>query len=116
MSSDHRIVLVTAPAGEAAARIAHALVAERLAACVNIVPGCRSIFRWEGRTWDADESLMIIKTRAEHLERLERRVVELHPYDVPEVIALAPVAMLEAYARFIDESVCGESGGAGEDA
>ena len=54
MSSDHRIVLVTAPAGEAAARIAHALVAERLAACVNIVPGCRSIFRWEGRTWDAD--------------------------------------------------------------
>ena len=43
-------------------------------------------------------------------------MVELHPYDVPEVIALAPVAMLEAYARFIDESVCGESGGAGEDA
>ncbi len=82
------IVLVTTPNSEEAARISDALVSERLAACVNIIPAIESIYRWEGKVTRDSESLMIIKTTDERYVELERRVKQLHSYGTPEVIAL----------------------------
>jgi periplasmic divalent cation tolerance protein len=85
------IVFVTASKEEGAVAIARVLVEERLAGCVNIVGGVRSIYRWEGNLEDDREVLMIVKTRRELFPLLEKRVKELHSYTVPEIIAL-PVA------------------------
>jgi periplasmic divalent cation tolerance protein len=84
-----QIAFVTAPDPETAAGIARTLVEERLAACVNLVPGVRSIYRYEGRVHDEAETLLIVKTRADLGAELEARVRALHPYDVPEVLRLA---------------------------
>ena len=73
----------------------------RLVACVNIVPGLRSIYRWKGEVCDDAESLLVVKTRAEHLGALTEKIVALHPYDVPEVIAL-PLAPDEGNPSYID--------------
>ena len=85
---DNLIVLVTAPHDELANRIATALVEERLAACVNIVSGIQSIYRWEGAVTRDREVLMIIKTASDRYAEVERRVKELHSYSTPEVIAV----------------------------
>jgi len=82
------VVLITTSNEEAAASIGRALVDERLAACANIVPGIRSIYRWEGKVCDEPEALMIVKTTHAHMEAIKSRVQELHSYDVPEVIAI----------------------------
>ena len=81
------VALTTAPSAEVAERIGRSLVEERLAACANVVPGITSIFRWKGAVERESEALVILKTTAADVEALERRVVELHPYEVPEVIA-----------------------------
>jgi periplasmic divalent cation tolerance protein len=83
-----RLVLVTAGSEDEAAKIAKALVEERLAACANIVPKIRSIYRWQGKIEDNAEALLLIKTTETALPALEERVRALHSYDVPEVIAL----------------------------
>jgi periplasmic divalent cation tolerance protein len=83
------LVIVTAGSEEQAASIARALVAERLAACVNIVGPVRSIYRWQGEVHNDREYLMLIKTRTRLVSKIERRVRELHSYEVPEVIALS---------------------------
>jgi len=82
------VVLVTAPNPEVAAKLGRSIVEERLAACVNVVPAIRSIYRWKGEVQDDSESLLVVKTRKDGVERLRERVVALHPYEVPEVIAL----------------------------
>lgn len=82
------VVYITASSEEEAAEISRALVEERLAGCVNIVRGIRSIYSWEGRVEDEAEVLMIVKSRRALFERLSQRVKELHSYTVPEVIAL----------------------------
>lgn len=82
------LVLSTCPDAEAAGRIAHALVEERLAACVNRLPGVASTYRWQDDIVDDTEVLLLIKTTRERFEALRARLVELHPYEVPEVIAL----------------------------
>ena len=79
---------VTAPDAEVGTRIARALVEERLAACVNLVPGVRSLYRWEGAVQEDAEVLLMVKTREERVDALAARVRELHPYDLPEVLAL----------------------------
>ena len=86
--SHELIVFVTTPNSDEAARIAEALVSERLAACVNIVAAVESIYRWEGKVTHDREALMIIKTTDERYPELERRVKDLHSYSTPEVIAL----------------------------
>ena len=83
-----RVVLVTAPDADTGARIARALLDERLAACINLVPGVRSLYRWQGSIEDDAEVLMVIKASAQRCEALAARVKDLHPYDLPEVIAL----------------------------
>jgi periplasmic divalent cation tolerance protein len=85
---DVRVVLCTCPNAEVAAAIAHTVVTESLAACANLIPGVRSIYRWEGRVCDDAEVLMVLKTTGEVLEPLRARLVALHPYACPEVLAL----------------------------
>lgn len=98
---DIRVVLVTAPDADTAARLARALVEERLAACGNLVPGVRSIYRWEGAVHDEPEVLLVLKTTTERLDALRARVVELHPYQVPEVLALPVDAGLGSYVDWV---------------
>ena len=83
-----RVVLVTTPDDDSARAIARTLVEERLAACGNIVPGLTSIYRWQGAVEQAGETLLILKTSDDRLAAMSERVIELHPYDVPEVLAL----------------------------
>jgi periplasmic divalent cation tolerance protein len=78
---------VTMPDAERASALARILVGEGLAACVNVVPGIRSIYRWEGRIQEDDEVLCLIKTRPALFDRVRRRILELHPYEVPEILA-----------------------------
>lgn len=98
------LVMVTAANQEQALSIARALVEDRLAACVNLVGAIRSIYRWKGELQDDREHLMIIKTRASMVPRIERRVKELHSYEVPEVIALPIVAGSKPYLDWLLES------------
>ena len=99
--TDALVVLVTAPGAEEAARIARALVEERLAACGNVVPGLRSIYRWEGAVHEDAEALLVLKTTRERFEALRARVLALHPYEVPEVVALPVEAGSASYLEWI---------------
>ena len=99
------VVLCTVPSAAEGVRVARALVEERLAACVSLVERVRSIYAWEGEVCDENECLLVIKTRAERFELLATRIVELHPYDVPEVIATPIVAGHAPYLQWVDESV-----------
>ena len=104
--TDKRVVLITCSSEEEASRIARALVAERLAACVNILEcPVRSIYRWKGRVETAMEHLLIIKTRRARLAALEAAIKRLHSYDTPEVIALPIAAGSRRYLAWLDESV-----------
>ena len=98
-----RVVLVTAPDAAAAQRIARALVEERIAACVNLVPGLRSIYRWQGRVEDAGEVLLLVKTSADRSAALAARIRELHPYELPEVVELPVVGGSAAYLDWLRE-------------
>ena len=82
------VVLMTVPDGDTGLSIARALVEERLIACANLVPGVTSVYRWEGEVRSDTEHLVVMKTRAELLERLFERASALHPYEVPELVAL----------------------------
>lgn len=95
------VVLVTTPTTERAAEIARALVEERLAACGNVVPGLRSIYRWEGKVQEDDEALLVLKTTRDRFEALRERVLSLHPYEVPEVIALPVEAGSAPYLSWL---------------
>ncbi len=101
--TDVRVVLVTVPDPETGATIGRTLVEERLAACVNLIPGLRSIYRWQGKIEDEGEALMVIKTRAEGLQALIDRIRALHPYTVPEVLALPVEAGFEGYLAWVRE-------------
>ncbi len=96
-----RIVLITAPNVDVAAELARALVAERLVACVNVVPGVRSFYRWEGEVQDDAEVLLIAKTRADRGEALAARVKDLHPYDLPEILELPATGGSAAYLAWV---------------
>jgi periplasmic divalent cation tolerance protein len=98
------VVLVTCPDLKTGRRIAEALVGRRLAACVNLLPGVSSVFRWEGKVDRAREALLIIKTTAGRFEALRRQVLRLHPYEVPEVIAMPIAAGHQPYLRWVSQS------------
>jgi periplasmic divalent cation tolerance protein len=88
LESPLMVVLTTAPSAEVADRIGTTLVEERLAACANLVPGVTSVFRWGGEPHHESEVLVVLKTTAACLGTLRRRLVELHPYELPEMLAL----------------------------
>ncbi len=96
--------LCTCPDAASAARIADALVGERLAACVNVLPGLQSVYRWQGRVERASEVLLLIKTTRARLEALSARLVELHPYELPEVLAVDIAGGLPAYLAWIEDA------------
>ena len=103
-----RIALVTAPTS-VAHDLARALVQRRVAACVNVVPGVRSVYRWEGAVEEADEAILVVKVDAARASSLPERVAELHPYDVPEVLVLEVGEGLPAYLSWVIESTVGVS-------
>jgi len=98
------VVYITAPNEQEAAKIAKALVEERLAGCVNIIKDIRSIYCWQGKIEDERELLMIVKTRRALLSSLKTRVKELHSYTVPEIIALPVVGGSEDYLAWLSET------------
>ena len=104
-NTDALLVLVTVPNEETATKLAEALVGEQLAACVNVLDGVRSIYRWKGAVERDDELLCICKTTRDGFEKLRARVVELHPYEVPEVVALPIEAAHAPYLAWITASV-----------
>ncbi len=95
------ICLSTCPDSDTAGRIAEALVDARLAACVNIVPGVASVYRWEGAIVHEREWLLVIKTRAECLSALRERLPLLHPYELPELVAVEAADGLPAYLDWV---------------
>jgi len=105
VKGSHAVVLITCGSREEAERIARGLVEAKLAACINIVGGVRSLFWWKGRVEEAEEALMIVKTRLDKLERLVEEVRSRHSYTVPEVVALPIVEGYEEYLKWLDESV-----------
>jgi periplasmic divalent cation tolerance protein len=96
-----RIALITAPDAEHARRIARALVEERLAACVNLVPGVTSIYRWEGALHEEAEWLLLVKTQANRVAALAERLAVLHPYALPELVVLEPGGGSERYLAWV---------------
>jgi len=96
-----RVVLTAVPDAEVGARLARTLVEERLAACVNLVPGVRSFYRWQGRLEEAGELLLVVKTRADRRAALAARIQALHPYELPEVLELAPSGGSAAYFDWV---------------
>ncbi len=103
LAASVRAVLVTAPDAEVGEQLARALVEERLAACVNVIPGIRSFYRWEGKVQSDDEVLLVIKTRDDRCEALADRVRSLHPYDLPEVLALPAVGGSVPYLEWVEQ-------------
>lgn len=99
--TDVRVVLMTTPDTDAAERLGRALVEARLAACANVVPSLTSIYRWQGELERAGEALLILKTVAERIEALRKRAVELHPYEVPELLVLAVEHGHEPYLAWV---------------
>jgi periplasmic divalent cation tolerance protein len=95
------VVLCTCPDDAVADRIAGALVEERLAACVNRLPGVASTYRWKGEVQRDSECLLLIKTTIERFDALRERIVALHPYELPEVIAVDIARGLPAYLHWI---------------
>lgn len=95
------LVMTTVPDRGHADRIARALVDERLAACVTILAPAASVYRWQGAVEAADELPLLVKTAATRLPRLQQRLLELHPYELPEIVALPVVAGLPGYIGWV---------------
>jgi len=101
--SETLLVLTTLPEREAALKLARALVDKRLAACVNILSGCTSVYRWEDNVEHAEEVPLLIKTRASRYAELEAAIRSLHPYELPEIIAVPVVQGLADYLGWVAE-------------
>jgi periplasmic divalent cation tolerance protein len=109
--SGRLVVLSTVARAEDAERIGRALVERGLAACVNVLPAVTSIYRWKGKLEREEERLLLIKTRAERFDALKQALVSLHPYEVPEVLALPVADGHQPYLDWLDESVAGKPAG-----
>jgi periplasmic divalent cation tolerance protein len=99
------IVLTTVGADADATAMARTLVEERLAACVNILPTITSVYRWQGQVEQSGEQQLLIKTTADLIDRLETRLKQLHPYEVPEFLVIRADSGSSAYLAWVRESV-----------
>jgi periplasmic divalent cation tolerance protein len=99
------IILTTLGADADATAIARALVEERLAACVNVLPNITSVYRWQGLVEQSGEQQLLIKTTADLIDRLETRLKQLHPYEVPEFLVIRADSGSAAYMAWVRESV-----------
>ncbi len=102
------VVLTTVPDAATAERLAARLVADRLAACVNVLAPVRSVYRWKGTVETAAEVPLLVKTTRERYAALEDALRALHPYELPEIVALPVAAGLEAYLAWVAEEIRGE--------
>ena len=105
--TDKIVVLTTCAAEADAERLARALVAGRLAACVNVVPGVRSFYHWKGEIESSEEFLLIVKTSRDLFPALRAEMEKLHPYEVPELLALPVVAGAENYLSWLQSNLRG---------
>jgi periplasmic divalent cation tolerance protein len=105
MTDAHCIVLCTVPDAATGETLAHALMETRLAACVNVLPGLISIYRWQGQVQRDSESLLIAKTRRDCFADLCTTLRELHPYELPEIIAVPVIDGLPDYLSWIDQNL-----------
>lgn len=104
-ATGHAVVKITCPSAEVADALALALVQQRAAACVNVIPGITSVYRWQGEICRDPEVLLLIKTSMDQRERLLKIVEEVHPYEVPEVL-WTPVAWgNRSYLNWLTESL-----------
>ena len=103
--TDKIVVFSACGSEEQAGQISRALVEQRLAACVNIVPGARSIYRWKGQIEDASEWLLIIKTRRGLMDKLRVTISKIHTYEVPELLAVPVVDGAESYLAWLDREL-----------
>jgi periplasmic divalent cation tolerance protein len=103
--TDKIVVLSTCASAEEAQRVARALVEKRLAACVNVIAGVRSVYRWKDAIEDEEEVLLLIKTSRALLEELREEMERLHSYEVPEVIALSVVDGSERYLAWMNREL-----------
>ena len=99
------MAFVTAPDSSKAKEIAGGLVSNKLAACVNIIPGVESVYWWDGKINSDQELLLMIKSRAPHLSELTKKVISVHPYDVPEVISVPITGGSAKYLEWINASM-----------
>ena len=98
----YRLVITTCPSMDEAEALAEKLLAARLAACVNIVPGIRSLYEWQGELMREQEFLLLIKSRSDHFAELERLVQDNHSYELPELIAVPIEQGLTPYLNWLD--------------
>ena len=103
--SGYSLVFSSCPDAETANRIANDLVERRLAACVNIIPGATSVYRWEGRVVTATEQVLLIKTHQQMLHSLQEALLESHPYDTPELVSVHIDNGLPAYLAWLEDSL-----------
>lgn len=104
MAENHIVIFCTVPDPGSGERLARALVEERLAACVNLLPDLTSIYRWQAAVQRENECLLLIKTTAARFEALAERLRALHPYDVPEIIALPVIHGSPDYLHWLTEN------------
>jgi periplasmic divalent cation tolerance protein len=95
------VILVTAPSQEVANQLAHSLLTERLAACVTVVPRVMSIYAWEGKLEQAEEALMMIKTRSSRYAEVEQHIRTHHPYDTPEIVEIPVGQATQKYLQWV---------------
>lgn len=105
MPNNSEVILCTCPDRETAEKIARHLVLDRLSACVNILPGVISVYRWQDQVESADEHLLLIKSSRDRYPELERAILDLHPYELPEIIVLPVERGFTDYLNWIDSCV-----------
>ena len=105
MVTDKIVVITTCNSQEQGAQLARHLIEHRLAACVNILPGARSFYRWKGEIEQAEEVVLMIKSRRDIFAKLREAIAHLHSYEIPEVIALPVVDGSEAYLSWLDREI-----------
>jgi periplasmic divalent cation tolerance protein len=103
--TDYQLLITTCPNPEVANKLAHTLVKNHLAACVNIIPQIQSVYEWEGKVTSDAEILLLIKTRRERYAAIEETLLQQHPYDVPELIVLPIETGLPSYLAWLDNVV-----------
>lgn len=105
LSMNYHIIYCTCPDNEVAKQISKALVLDKLAACVNILPNITSIYTWQGELQEDQEQLLLIKSRSDKFEALRQVIIKLHPYELPEIIAVSIDNAVPNYLNWINETL-----------
>ncbi len=104
----HQLIYCTCPDRETAEKIARHLIKTQLAACINIIPGITSIYQWQGKIESAEEHLLLIKSRQDLYPQVEQAIIRLHPYELPEVVAVSMARALPDYLHWMDSCLISE--------